>query len=199
MAPKFIFMRHGEAEHNVAFHEVGQSAFTDPKYQDAVLTKKGIEQAREAANRLLEYKILDLWSSPLTRALQTSEELFEELNINTMYIHDNLLERQGGGHICNRRATKRVLEKKFFSFNTMFLPDFPPDWIDRESETALVQRLRMFIFQLSDLYKDISEEKHILIVGHGDALGALTGKPFQNAEFVVMTLEELPRRLEISS
>ena len=199
MAPKFIFMRHGEAEHNVAFHEVGQSAFTDPKYQDAVLTKNGIEQAREAAKKLLHYKILDLWTSPLTRALQTSEELFEELNINTMYMHDNLLERQGGGHVCNKRATKRVLEKRFFGFNTIFLPDFSTDWIDRESETALVQRLRMFLLQLADLYKDISEEKHILIVGHGDALASLTGKSFQNAEFVVMTLEELPRRLEISS
>ncbi len=197
MAPKFIFMRHGEAEHNVAFHEVGASAFTDPNYQDAVLTKKGIEQAREAAQKLSSYTILDLWTSPLTRALQTSEELFEELNINNMYIHDNLLERQGGGYICNKRATKRVLEKKFFGFHTMFLPDFPPDWIDRESETALVQRLRMFILQLADLYKNVSEEKHILIIGHGDALSALTGKPFKNGEFVVMSVEDLPRRLEL--
>ncbi len=198
MAPKFIFMRHGEAEHNVAFHEVGPSAFTDPKYQDAELTKKGIEQANEAARMLSSYSILDLWTSPLRRALQTSEELFEGLTVSNMYMHDNLLERQGGGHICNKRATKRILEKKFFGFNTSFLPDFPPDWIDRESETALVQRLRMLILQLADLYKNISEEFHILIVGHGDALTALTGKPFKNCEFVIMTLEELPCRLKLS-
>jgi broad specificity phosphatase PhoE len=197
MGPKFIFIRHGEAEHNVAFHEVGESAFTNPLYQDAVLTKKGIEQARETAKQLFSYKIIDLWSSPLTRALQTSEELFEELNIQTMYVHDNLLERLGGAHICNKRASKSVIKKKFFAFQLDFLADLPPEWIDREPQLALAQRMRMFILQLADLYKNVSEDYHIVIVGHGDALSSLTGKPFKNGEFVVMTLEELPQILKI--
>lgn len=199
MPPTFIFVRHGEAEHNVAFHKVGESAFTDPNYQDAVLTKGGIEQARETAKQLSAYKILHLWSSPLTRALQTSEELFEELPIQTMYVHDNLLERLGGDHICNKRATKRVLEKKFITFNMSFLPDFPPDWIDREPQLALLQRMRMFILQLADLYKNFSEDYHVVIVGHGDALSSLTGKPFKNGEFVVMRLEELPQTIHVEA
>lgn len=194
MAPKFIFLRHGEAEHNVAFHKIGVSAFTDPNYQDAVLTKKGIEQIREVAKELFHMKILDLWTSPLTRALQTSEELFEELNIQTMYVHDNLLERQG--EICNKRASKRILEKKFIGFNMEFLPDLPAEWVQKENQLALLQRMRMFILQLADLYKNISDDFHILIVGHGDALTSLTGKPFKNGEFLVMKLEEIPEGLQ---
>ncbi len=196
MAPKFIFIRHGEAEHNVAFHEVGESAFTDEKYQDAKLTPKGIQQIQEVARKLSEYKIVDLWSSPLIRTLQTSEELFEELNIHSMYVHDNLLERQGGGHICNKRMSKRNIEKKYPLFQTTFLPDFPPDWVDRENQGALLQRMCMFILHLADLYKNLNEDFHILIVGHADALSSLTGKPFANAEFVIMSLEALPRVLE---
>lgn len=199
MPPKFVFVRHGEAEHNVAFHKLGESAFTDPLYQDPVLTKLGIEQARQAAEDLQGLRFLDLWSSPLTRCLQTSEELFEELTINRMYMHDNLLERLGGGHICNKRATKRILKDKFSIFDTSFLPDFPPDWVDREPQVALNQRMRMFVLQLADLYKHFSEDFHILIVSHADALGSLTGKPFKNGEFVILKVEELPRVLEFGT
>jgi broad specificity phosphatase PhoE len=116
-----------------------------------------------------------------------------------MYVHDNLLERQGGGHICNKRMAKRFLEKKYPMFQTTFLPDLPPDWVERENQTALLQRMRMFILQLADLYKNIPEDFHILIVAHADALSSLTGKPFANAEFVIMSLEELPRVLEFGN
>lgn len=195
MAPKFIFLRHGEAEHNVAFHEVGESAFQDTKYQDAPLTEKGRGQARDVAQKLFDLQILDVWTSPLTRALQTCEELFEELNIGTIYMHDSLLERQG--QMCNKRASKRILKKKYCIFNTEFLPDLPAEWVDKEPQLALLQRMRTFVLQLADMYKTIPDSYHILIVGHGDALSSLTGKPFKNCEFHVMTLDELPEVLKV--
>ncbi len=195
MAPKFIFLRHGEAEHNVAFHEVGESAFQDPKYQDAPLTEKGRGQARDVAQKLFELQILDVWTSPLTRCLQTCEELFEELNVGILYMHDNLLERQG--QMCNKRASRRTLQKKYFIFNTEFLPDLPAEWVDKEPQLALLQRMRTFVLQLADMYKTIPDSYHILIVGHGDALSSLTGKAFKNCEFHVMRLEELPDVLKV--
>lgn len=197
MAPKFIFLRHGEAEHNVAFHEAGESAFQDPKYQDAPLTEKGRSQAREVGQKLFEFQILDVWTSPLTRALQTCEELFEELNVGTIYMHDSLLERQG--QMCNKRAGKHSLKKKYFIFNMEFLPDLPADWIDKEPQLPVLQRMRSFVFQLADMYKSMPEDSHILIVGHGDALTSLTGKTFKNCEFHIMSLEELPQVLKVGS
>lgn len=191
MAPKFIFVRHGEAEHNVAFHEQGESAFSDEKYADARLTEKGKEQAQNAGMELSSLKILDLWSSPLTRCIETSVELFEELNIYQMYLHDNLLERQGGDHICNKRKNKSEIKENLFLFDTAFLPETPPVWIERENQTSLHHRMFMFLLNLSEIYKKYSEDYHIVIVGHADALSSITQKYLKNGEYVIMSMDEL--------
>ncbi len=189
--PKFIFVRHGEAEHNVAFRDVGTAAFRDSKYKDAPLTTEGILQARKTAEALAHLKILDIWSSPLTRCIQTGIELYEELDIQGLYLHDSLLERLGGGHVCNERKHCRELKEKFSNWDTVFLPDFPPFWVERENETALQRRMLSFILLLSELYKNSPEESHILIVSHADAIFSLT-KPFlKNAEYVIRSLEDL--------
>jgi broad specificity phosphatase PhoE len=188
MVLKFIFIRHGEAQHNVDFHKVGNAAFTDSKNKDAPLTELGFQQVRDAAKTLSGFKILDLWSSPLTRCIQTSGELFEELNINRMYLHDNLVERQGGGHVCNERKARSEL--KDVLWDTSFLPELPPFWGTRENQTSLHYRMKMFVLLLSEMYKKY-EDGYILIVGHGDAMSSLVYKPFKNAESVIMTLDEI--------
>jgi broad specificity phosphatase PhoE len=198
MAPKFIFIRHGEAAHNVAFHAVGPSAFQDETYRDAPLTSKGIQQVQEAAIKLSSYKILDMWCSPLRRCRQTAEELFEELSINRIYLHDCLLERQGGSNVCNERVSKEELQSEGI-FDTTFLPNMPARWIEQESTTTVLQRLKMLILQLNDMYKEFDESYHILIVGHGDALGYFLNKSFANAEFVVMSLDEQPKALQVGT
>lgn len=199
MPPKFIFIRHGEAEHNVAFHTLGDSVFKDEQYRDAPLTQKGIEQVQELSNRLQSYKIFDAWCSPLKRCRQTAEELFEELHINRMYLHDCLLERQGRGYVCNERKPKVEMGEWEFLFDMSFLSDKPAEWIEMESNTVLLQRTKMLVLQLADMYKNLDESYHILIIGHGDALGCLLNRSFKNAEFVVMGVEELPRMLDIGN
>lgn len=199
MPPKFIFIRHAEAEHNVAFHELGESVFTDEKYRDAPLTQKGIQQVGELAKKLQDYKILDAWCSPLKRCRQTAEELFEELTINRMYLHDCLLERQGRGYMCNERKSKVEMGEWEFLFDVSFLPDKPAEWIEMESSTSVLQRTKMLVLQLADMYKNLDESYHILIIGHGDALGFLLNKSLKNAEFVVMGVDELPRMLNIEA
>ncbi len=194
MGPKYIFIRHGEAEHNVAFHEQGESAFEDEKYKDAKLTEKGIQQVQESAKKLSEYKILDIWSSPLTRCIQTTDELFEELNVGTLYLHDNLLERQGGNHVCNYRKTKTELQSEHFHYTFKFLPETPMFWKERENQTSLWSRMLSFVLMLNKLYEKYDESSYILISSHNDAISALTGKGLKNAEFVVLTLEEILAR-----
>ena len=188
MVLKFIFMRHGEAQHNKDFHAVGQSAFTDPKNKDAPLTELGLQQVRDATKTLSGLNILDLWSSPLTRCIQTSQELFEELDIHCMYLHDSLLERQGGGHVCNTRKEKSELQDHIFDMT--FLPDFPPLWIKRENQTSLHYRMKIFVLMLSQMYKNHTDG-YVFIVGHGDAIGSLVYKSLKNAEYVIMTLDEV--------
>ena len=189
--PKFIFVRHGEAGHNVGFHEVGQAAFLDPKYKDAPLTPEGIQQAKATALALAPLKVVDMWSSPLTRCIQTSEELYEEMNIGNLYLHDSLLERQGGGHICNERKYRIELKEVHTGWDTAFLPELPPVWVERENETSLQRRMLSFVLLLSEMYKKCPEESHVLLVSHADAIFSLTKKSLKNAEYVIMSLEEI--------
>ena len=192
MPPKFIFVRHGEATHNVAFNVAkDQSVFLDPTHEDASLTELGVKQAQTTGKALFSYKLLDIWCSPLTRCIQTAEEIFEEANCGQMYLHDNLLERLGGGHICNKRKDRSVLEKTFTLWKTSFLPEFPPLWIEREPTSAVRTRMLMLVLLLAELYKDAPESSHVLMISHNDAIACITGKSLKNAEFIVLTLEEI--------
>ncbi len=63
---KIIFIRHGEAEHNV----LKMSSSARDKHP---LTEKGQEQARRAAEQLLNHEIDVVYASPILRARQTAE------------------------------------------------------------------------------------------------------------------------------
>lgn len=186
MAPKFIFVRHGEAEHNVGYHTEGVTAFSNPKYKDAPLTEKGKEQARQTAEKLSSLKIIDIWSSPLIRAIQTAEELFEETSASTLYLHDNLLETLGGNHKCNERKAKYELKEKYQGWNMTLLPEMPACWFEREPVASVRQRMNMFLLWARELYKDLPNDVHILVVTHKDAIWSLTGKEMANGEYVII-------------
>ena len=191
MAPTFILVRHGEAKHNVAYHEKGEKEFENEENRDAPLTEKGIEDARETARKLSQYTIVDIWCSPLTRTIQTAAEIFEETGASNAYLHDDLLERLGGKHVCNERKSKYELKEAYPYFDIRFLPDLPPYCIEREDLTALKYRMRSVILLLANIYKDLSETSHIVVVSHRDALYALTQKEFLKAEYKLFSLEEL--------
>jgi broad specificity phosphatase PhoE len=191
MPPKFVFLRHGEAEHNVAFHAEGVSAFSDPKYADARLTEKGILQAREVGKKLSSLNFVDIWSSPLTRCIQTSLEIFEEIDAQEINLHDNLLERQDYREKCNSRKIKPELLKEFGICKMGSLPDFPPTWIKPENNYAMHQRMYMMVMLLANMYEEENENSHILIVSHAQAIAELTGHSLKNAEYVVLSLNEI--------
>ena len=191
MPPKFVFIRHGEAVHNVAFHTEGPSAFLDPKYADAPLTEKGILEARSAGVKLASLNFIDIWSSPLTRCIQTSMEIFEEIDAQHINLHDNLLERQDYREKCNSRKLKSDLLKEFAICKMGSLPDFPSVWISPENNYAMHQRMYMMVILLANMYEDEGESSHILIVSHAQAIAEFTGHSLKNAEYVVLSLNEL--------
>jgi broad specificity phosphatase PhoE len=191
--PKFIFVRHGEATHNVAFHEVGQAAFRDAKHKDAPLTPLGIQQAKALGQALAEagHTIVDIWSSPLTRAIQTAQEIFEETDAQAIFLHDALLEKQGAGFVCHERKKAYELKDAYPAWSQTFLPEFPPFWISAEPDSALYQRMLSFVFFLAHLYRDKPEGSHVVVVSHGIALQTLLRKSLKNAEYVILTLDEV--------
>lgn len=183
MPATLLLVRHAEAEHNAAFHRgEGESAFQDPKYEDAPLTETGRGQARDLAKTLASYRILDIWSSPLTRCIETAEEIFEETDAVNLYLHDALIERQGGGNTCSRRKLKTELQAKFPCWDCEFLPDMMSYWGDREPTETVHQRLFMILLHLRYLYKDAPDGTHVVVVTHGDAIACVTGKTLKTAE-----------------
>ena len=148
----------------------------------------------DVAKTLSSLKVVGIWSSPLTRCIQTAEEIFEEINGlsgHDLYLHDNLLERQGNGNLMNERRSKTELKKEFGIWDMSSLPDLPSFWANHESDYTLRQRMFMFIMLLTDIYSECNEDSHVLIVGHSDAITALTGKHLKNAEYVSLTLKDI--------
>jgi hypothetical protein len=40
--PNIVVVRHGQAEHNVAFDAIGDTAYEDARYRDSILTHAGV-------------------------------------------------------------------------------------------------------------------------------------------------------------
>lgn len=193
--PKFIFVRHGEAQHNVAAHgPEGDAAYLNPAYKDARLTDAGKAQAKATGEALLAYNIIDIWSSPLTRCIQTSDEIFEETSAQNVYLHDNLLETLGGGHTCNDRKTRSEIKKLYPHCKLENVPDFPPLWGPRENIYSITNRMMSFCLLLGEIYKKSPEDSYVVVVSHWGAIHALTGKALKNAEYIIQSLEEIINR-----
>ena len=195
MPIKFVFIRHAEAEHNVAFHESNNdpTIFLKRELRDSKLTEKGKAQAIHLAKELnTEYPNVEaIWSSSLQRCIQTADEIFEELNVNQYYIHDNLIERQTPGYEFNYRTEREQLKKLYGHINMDYIPEIPALWLGSKPENNNVLRSRMYMIMmlLLDLYKETNSV--LIIVGHKEAILTLTGKSLNNAEYFEMTEEEV--------
>lgn len=96
------FIRHGESEANVRHVFAGQK-------DDSVLTKKGEEQALATAIEIKKegIKIDKIISSPLKRALKTSQIIAQELGFDTSdIIIDNHITEYDMGSLTGNKAEK---------------------------------------------------------------------------------------------
>lgn len=86
--PARIFVaRHGEAEYESdLLHDLGGS-----------LTRRGREQSRALAESLAGERIAQIWSSPLSRAVQTAEIVAARLGVDVV-VREDLRELSVGDH-----------------------------------------------------------------------------------------------------
>jgi broad specificity phosphatase PhoE len=176
------FIRHGEAEHNVAARRHGCQEFRNWAYLDAPLTVKGRGPAREAQKVVLaQMKPQVVLVSPLTRTLQTAEEVFQPLMDSSegkprFEVCEGVRERIGH-HPCDKRRTVSELKPQFpqFSFDAI-LDEDDCLWSEaREPTEDILQRATAFL----EVLQQRSE----------NCIGVVSHSAFLTAMFVVLTTE----------
>ena len=187
MAPLFIFLRHGEALHNIANRLHGPIAYTYKENEDAPLSEIGHLQTKQAGHEIagiFKDRLVDIYSSPLTRCIQTANNASAQLNVYDKILDDLLIERLGGGHVCNNRKSFNELSTSFPEWSTQCIEDPPPMPLDREPLEEVAERMLRFWNWLQEAYK--TTDRGVLVVSHQEALMTLFGQDFKNGEFLVV-------------
>jgi len=166
MADYIYITRHGMRED-----------FVNPKWKltaenpdDPPLSKEGIIQANELAQRLKKENISVIYSSPFLRTIQTSYYIAETLNIK-IKIEYGLMEWLNPAWFNKKpelQPTKKLISKYQNidpDYKSLFIPTFP------EKETEALRRAGNVAKRLIQL-----NPSPILLVGHGASVwGAVRG------------------------
>lgn len=165
---KIYFIRHGFAKHNELYEKIGEKAYFDNSVEDAELTEKGILQANNASINLKDIEFSEYYSSPLTRCIQTLDNLInKDIIIN---LDDRLMEPQGF-HISNKRKSKYILEqniKKICNKHCDLSKIKEKYNFDFEINIEINNRIINFINEIKSKYKNTN--KNILVCSHYDWL-----------------------------
>jgi broad specificity phosphatase PhoE len=190
MPPTYIFIRHGEALHNVSARKLGDIAYTLSENEDAPLSEEGHRQTLQAGLEIAKVtgkRPVIVFSSPLTRTIQTAENVCQSLNLESKRMDDLIIERLGGGHVCNTRKSSEDLALLYPDWNLSFIQDPPAMPLEREDLGEVQERMNRFWYWVQQEYTD--PDLVILIVSHQESLNALHGRDFKNAEYLVWNLE----------
>ena len=156
---RFIFVRHGKTH----FNEINLTQ----GWCDSPLSQLGVKQVENMSLQLKDYCINKAYTSPLGRAVETSEIILQSHNIAPIY--DKRLKEVNFG----------ILE----GINTQFVRELhveSSDWMDTlemdyrpykgEDLHSVITRQRAVI---NDIVENSQEDDTILVVGHGCSLYGL--------------------------
>lgn len=144
---------------------------------DVDLTEKGIEQAKALALTVKNKNIDIIISSPLKRAVETSNIVAKECGI-TMEIDERLIEQNYGIYEGIDRKNEHFLSNK---------RNFAYRYPEGESMMQVAYRIYGLLDEIKRKYKD----KNVLIVSHGGVCRIINTyfKDMTNEEFFNYTLE----------
>jgi broad specificity phosphatase PhoE len=171
-----ICIRHGKAFHNVLSDKIGEKAFSLKESFDAPLVEEGILQAKELGENSKQLKKIDIvFVSPLTRTLQTAENIFEKNKIVRIVALDKMKEFPQGIEICNKRRNRIELKEKFKIVDFSLL-DSDSDQMWREDRYEKIEELKQRIKEFKQFIMN-ENYNNIAIVSHNNFLKELL---FQN-------------------
>ena len=154
-----IFMRHGQADNNVNRILVG-------RHLESHLTEKGKMQVKETARLLKNMSISKIYSSPVTRTIETTQIVGEELGLD--YEIDDRLYEIDLGKLAGTNYDE-VLNKYGNLFLSFYMGD---DSVlsnhGVESFTAVKSRVRDLLDQIMTRHNN----HNVLLVTHLDPIKA---------------------------
>ena len=154
-----IFMRHGQADNNVNRILVG-------RHLESHLTEKGKMQVKETAQLLKNMSISKIYSSPVTRTIETTQIVGEELGLD--YEIDDRLYEIDLGKLAGTNYDE-VINKYGNLFMSFYMGD---DSVlsnhGVESFTAVKSRIRDLLGQVMDRHNN----HNVLLVTHLDPIKA---------------------------
>lgn len=141
-------IRHGKTELNKAKVLQGRSNFP--------LNEEGIRQAREAAELLGDVSFSRVFSSPLTRAVQTAEILAPHIK---PVIDERLIEMDYGPY---EGADLTHLPPEILTFFSDFVHNPAPDGMEQLS--SVVERAGAFLEDIRQISGDILISTHAIVM-----------------------------------
>lgn len=155
---KLYLIRHGESEWNILSKVQGQN--------NVNLTKKGIEQAAKAAERLSKEKIDEIYSSDLDRAYDTAKIIADKLKLDVKKLQE-LREIKFG---VWEGLTSSEIKENYKNEHMIWMTE--PHKLQLPEAERLIDVQERMLKGVNKLMKE-NKDKNILIVSHGSAIKAL--------------------------
>ena len=158
-------IRHGLAYHNVKALEMGSQAYVLDECFDAPLVDKGLQQAKDLGEQWEALSLIQkVFVSPLTRTLETCQEIFKMHPDVKIIALDVIKEFPQGLQICNKRRDKKDLQEKFSRIDFSQL-ESESDQIWRKERMEHIEELRERIQDFKKFLKGL-EETDVAVVSH---------------------------------
>ena len=156
---KFLFVRHGKTH----FNEINLTQW----WCDSPLSQLGVKQVENMSLQLKDYSINKAYTSPLGRAVETSEIILQGHNIAPIY--DKRLKEVNFGIL---EGINTQLVKKLHVETTDWMDTLEMDYRPYKGED-LYDVINKHIEFLNDIIALSKEDDTVLIVGHGCSLYGL--------------------------
>ena len=158
-------IRHGLAYHNVKALEMGSQAYVLDECFDAPLVDKGLQQAKDLGEQWEALSLIQkVFVSPLTRTLETCQEIFKMHPDVKIIALDVIKEFPQGLQICNKRIDKKDLQEKFSRIDFSQL-ESESDQMWRKERMEHIEELRERIQDFKKFLKGL-EETDVAVVSH---------------------------------
>jgi broad specificity phosphatase PhoE len=177
MADIVHLIRHGQSRFNAEWERHKR----DPMIVDAPLTDLGHEQARRLSPTLAGLGVEAVITSPLTRAIQTTLNVFPDRSVPIM-VDDTHREYLWSSCDVGRSPTVLAREFQDLTFDHLndpwwHCPSGDPTRVEKETLSGVMTRVEGFLDVLRT-----RPERRIAVVGHCTFFWLLTGHLMQNCE-----------------